>query len=51
MDSIALFLIEIVIELLDKMKKVVEQLVPLLAGRIASSPYVRHSGKSNSAFR
>jgi hypothetical protein len=42
MDSLALVFTEVVIEQLDKMKKVVEHLTPLPAGSLASSPSIRH---------
>jgi hypothetical protein len=41
-DSLALFFLIVVIERVDKMKKVIEHPTPLKAGSLASSPYVRH---------
>jgi hypothetical protein len=42
MDSLALVFAEVVIERVDKMKKIIEHPTPLKAGSLASSSYVRH---------
>jgi hypothetical protein len=51
MDSLALVFMEVVIERVDEMEKVIKHPRPLQAGSLSASPYVRQNKSLIMKFR